>query len=221
MIQFLTGPFLCFIDYFLTNYVELFKQFILINSPSYMWRIWKLIRPILPSKTWSKIHVFSSEGWKEKLLEYIDVNRLPSHYGGILQNEKILFPEPIPRDLYRIQTEEEREFLNSPHLQSLTIRAGRVEFITVKVENPGSVISVRIITDRQFGHGVFYSEKAEEADTDRMEMICPQFSQVPVALVPYKESFFCPKPGFYKFWLSNQNAWFFKLKANILVEISS
>ncbi len=220
LIYFITGPFKCLADYICTNYVELIKTILVINSPSYMYYIWKLVRPIIPGKTFSKIRDFDRQGWKQELLQDIDANRLPPHYGGTLETATFSFPEPVPKDFYRLEAEEEREFLNSRHLQSLAIKAQRAEFLTVKVENPGDVISWYLLTNRQFGFGVFYSEKKENEEVENMDMVFPRFNQTPATAVPIKESLLCEKLGFYKFWFSNHNAWFLSLKVDILVEIS-
>ncbi len=140
-------------------------------------------------------------------------------YGGTLQNANVLQPELVQEHLYRFEVEEEFEFLNSPHLQAITVRAQTAKLVLIsKIETPGTIVSFCMTTNQHFGLAMFYSELADDEDIDKMEMVYPQFNQVPVTLLPYKERIICKKPGYYCLWLSNKNAWFRNLKVHLLTE---
>jgi len=62
---------------------ETMSKTVIINAPRFFSASWKLIKGWLDARTASKVAVISSrDKWEEKLREIIDVEELPSDYGG-------------------------------------------------------------------------------------------------------------------------------------------
>jgi CRAL/TRIO domain len=67
---------------------------------------WRLIKGWLDPRTASKIEVISSKDQaKKKLLELIDVDQLPSDYGGTGPDTKESLKKDIPGDVNKLHTE--------------------------------------------------------------------------------------------------------------------
>ena len=62
---------------------EVMNRMIVINAPSYFAATWKVVKRWIDPRTQSKIEIYSSRSyWGKRLLELIDVDKLPSNYGG-------------------------------------------------------------------------------------------------------------------------------------------
>jgi len=62
---------------------ETMSRTFVINAPRFFSATWVIIRGWLDARTVSKMEVLSSrKTWEKRLLEYIDVDQLPSDYGG-------------------------------------------------------------------------------------------------------------------------------------------
>jgi hypothetical protein len=65
------------------HYPETLGRMFIINAPTVFSIAWSIIRPFLDERTQNKIEIFASEdGWKKRLREIIDVDKLPQEYGG-------------------------------------------------------------------------------------------------------------------------------------------
>lgn len=45
---------------------------------------WAMVRPLLRGTTQSKIRIFGKTGWQELLMDLVDPDQLPKHWGGTL-----------------------------------------------------------------------------------------------------------------------------------------
>jgi CRAL/TRIO domain len=78
----------------------------IINCPMFFSASWRLIKGWLDPRTASKIEVISSKDQaKKKLLELIDVDQLPSDYGGTGPDTKESLKKDIPGDVNKLHTE--------------------------------------------------------------------------------------------------------------------
>ncbi|KAH6928358.1 hypothetical protein HPB50_014948 [Hyalomma asiaticum] len=67
------------------QYPESIEKFIIINAPSFFPVLWKFLRTLMTQRTADKFEVYGREdGWKERLLDLVDADILPAHYGGIM-----------------------------------------------------------------------------------------------------------------------------------------
>jgi len=64
------------------HYPERSFQIWIINVPSWFGLIWKVIYRMLDEVTRSKVHIYSDDGYKARLLEVVDAASLPVEYGG-------------------------------------------------------------------------------------------------------------------------------------------
>nr|XP_050026709.1 SEC14-like protein 2 isoform X4 [Dermacentor andersoni] len=64
------------------HFPECLEKCIMINAPHFFPIMWKLIRPFLTQRTTDKVEIFAKDGWKERLLEIVDAEILPAHWGG-------------------------------------------------------------------------------------------------------------------------------------------
>ncbi|KAJ3333471.1 cytosolic factor, phosphatidylinositol/phosphatidylcholine transfer protein [Blyttiomyces sp. JEL0837] len=62
-------------------YPEMLGKMYIINAPMLFTGVWSLVKPLLDEVTVNKINILGSN-YKEKLLESIDAENLPSIYGG-------------------------------------------------------------------------------------------------------------------------------------------
>ncbi|KAM7307370.1 SEC14-like protein 2 [Ixodes scapularis] len=68
-----------------SHYPETLHRALLINAPGFFPIFWKLIRPFLTQRTVNKVLIHGREDWQPVILEYIDPNQLPVHWGGQLR----------------------------------------------------------------------------------------------------------------------------------------
>jgi len=62
---------------------EVTKTMIVINAPSFYTATWNLAKGWIDPRTQAKIEIYSSKSyWSKRSLELIDVDKLPSNYGG-------------------------------------------------------------------------------------------------------------------------------------------
>ena len=63
---------------------EVMNRMIVINAPAYFSATWKIVRRWIDPRTQSKIEIYSyRSSWEKRLLELIDVDKLPSDFGGV------------------------------------------------------------------------------------------------------------------------------------------
>lgn len=73
-----------------------FKIFI-INAPFYMSFLWRLLKPLVHENTQKKVHILSGSDNLSVLQEYIDIEQIPTYYGGKLDfggNDSCRFQSP-------------------------------------------------------------------------------------------------------------------------------
>jgi len=86
---------------------ETLNKMYIVNSPLFFSATWGIIKGWLDPRTASKVEVISSrKTWEKALLEYADVDQLPSDYGGTGPNTKdTMEMETFTGNLKRIHTE--------------------------------------------------------------------------------------------------------------------
>lgn len=68
------------------NYPETLRRIFIINAPKFFTLLFAIVRPLMAQVTLDKIRVFGSDKseWSAALLEDIDADQLPAHYGGTM-----------------------------------------------------------------------------------------------------------------------------------------
>lgn len=129
----------------------LYKMFI-INSPRFFSATWTIIKGWLDPRTASKIEVLSSrKAWEKVLLDYIDVDQLPSDYGGT---------GPVTKD-----TMEKEGFTGSLkrlHTEVLSLRSSDSTTFDIY---PGETLEVSAHTRSMTGAKFTVSDATNKAGT--------------------------------------------------------
>lgn len=210
---------------FLTHhYAELFQKILMVNSASYIYYIWRLIKPFVPERTQAKVEILGSD-WRKELLQYIEPDRLPVHWGGTmtdangdpLYRSKIIVPVKVPQSLYWKPGPDDPP---KDSLTTLSIGVGKHEFISVPVKEAGSVLKWYYYTDGDFSFGVYRTDDEKEFDIETMDMVFPHLSIVAAASkVPEIATVRCDRPGVYRIRFGNEHAWIRRLKVLYKVEV--
>lgn len=79
------------------HFPECLEKCICINAPSFFPVLWKLVRPFLTQRTADKVNVYSKDGWKNALLDIMDAEQLPAHWGG-----NMVGPDNDPRCRHKV-----------------------------------------------------------------------------------------------------------------------
>ncbi|VDK31408.1 unnamed protein product [Gongylonema pulchrum] len=125
------GPFRIIWGTLLEQYPSIFTRIIVVKTPNYINVLWTACMPFITSSYREKISITKSANWRNELLQYIDAQRLPVHYGGTMLDEMndercrllIPFPEkstpltepvlPFLPDSFRLAPGNEKCFLRS------------------------------------------------------------------------------------------------------------
>ena len=86
---------------------ETMNKMFIINSPRFFTATWNIIKGWIDARTANKVEVLSTrKTWEKKLLEYIDVDQLPSDYGGTGPvTQDTMEKEGFKGDLKRLHTQ--------------------------------------------------------------------------------------------------------------------
>ncbi|KAB7502607.1 SEC14-like protein 2 [Armadillidium nasatum] len=90
------------------NYPETLRYAFVINAPRLFSIVYNLVKPFLHENTIRKIRIYGYSGWKEDILEEVDPDMLPAHFGGNLTDpdgdakcpSKINPGGPVPKHYY-------------------------------------------------------------------------------------------------------------------------
>ncbi len=210
-----TGPFRCFGQFMTENYVEVFNKFVIVNAPSFVYYLWQILRPLLPTKTANKVRILSSN-WKEEIKNFAHPNSIPVHWGGNLTDqygddkcgELIKIPDKVPESLYW------KPNVNDPRLETLWVPARKVEYVSIQVAEAGSILEWFYITHGDFSFAVYFQTSAEE-----FELVYPLFTHLCQTVIPEIDRIHCKKPGIYKLAFGNYHAWLRSLKIEYNVAV--
>uniref|UniRef100_A0A914XH98 CRAL-TRIO domain-containing protein n=1 Tax=Plectus sambesii TaxID=2011161 RepID=A0A914XH98_9BILA len=216
LLTLMTGPLKLISQFMADHYVELIKYFVIINAPSFIFNLWRIIRPLLPERTKNKVRILG-DNWREEILEYADPSALPDFWNVDGQS---IFTAKLLRGVKFDENEYFKGDIDKDCKQ-LQVPAGKIEYISVPAE-AGATLKWTIHADGELGFGVFRAENEEETDESLMEMVYPHFSRMAgPTTAPLEDSFVCPKAGVYKIWISNQQAWWHTLKIHYKVSVGN
>ncbi|VDM26006.1 unnamed protein product [Toxocara canis] len=198
------------------HYVQLVKYIVAVNVPFFAYAIWKAMRPLLPTNIQQRVRILSPSNWRKEILEYADPSALPSLWNGKGENLFTAFidrPLRLPREGYfkmKIPNGAEKVFLP----------AGETTFICRKAKQ-GQIMNFWVLSDGTFASGIYFTEDEEELDLEKMDPVYPCFAWVSGPFhVPLMQSFVAEKTGTYKFWYTNERAWFHTLTLTVLLTVS-
>ncbi|KAF2366394.1 CRAL-TRIO lipid binding domain [Trinorchestia longiramus] len=183
-----------------SNYPELLRVGYVINAPKIFTVAYAMLKPFLQEVTINKIQIFGRTGWQELLLQDIDAEVLPKHWGGTRVdpdgNEMcpsvICLGGPVPKEYY-LKNKAKR---NRKHLTTITVSKGGTEKLTFKVTEPDSVIKWEFETD---DYDIAFRVYEEDSLNDPLV----PHRRVNSHLVPEEGQVVCPSAGTYVFEFDN------------------
>lgn len=213
----LLGPYFLLIKTLLKYYAVYSAKYVVVNVPHLSSVIYNAFKPLLSEKIKKRIIILGSN-WKSEIVQHVDPNILPVYYGGRLVDENndpkcsksIVYTTEVPSSFYWIPSKSDPK---SEELTLLTVSAGTYQFVTIEIEEAGSILKWFYNADSAWGFSVFFTEDQMVSDIDCMEMVYPlneHFSGH--TRVPESDRIECKKCGYYKLWFNNSFSWFSKLQ---------
>ncbi|KAL1443704.1 hypothetical protein MTO96_030212 [Rhipicephalus appendiculatus] len=174
------------------HFPECLEKCICINAPSFFPVLWKLVRPFMTQRTADKVNVYGKDGWKSTLLDIMDADQLPVHWGGNMvgpgNDSRCRHKEVAPPSVFK---EEGVQLKNIG-------RRDRWE-LPVSVSEPGVQISWRFQTasgDLSFG-----------VRTESGETLVPLRRFESSSHEPQEGCWQCDTPGTYILEFDNSFSW--------------
>mmetsp|Transcript_3514 Transcript_3514/g.4670 ORF Transcript_3514/g.4670 Transcript_3514/m.4670 type:complete len:509 (-) Transcript_3514:55-1581(-) len=139
-----------------TVFPDAMSKMFIINAPSTFALLWKVVRGWIDPRNATKVEILGPKKslWKARLREFIDMDQLPSDYGGYVENdtsEDIMRKQMIKQYKITNPAEEavrEEQFMFSPRqneLQSLIVEKGRT--VSLSIFTKSKNYSIFTVTD--------------------------------------------------------------------------
>lgn len=201
------------------NYPERLKKAYVINVPKFFPVAYALVKPVLSDETAKKIHVYMKETWKAALLEDIDSDTLPVHWGGNRTDDNddpkvstiICQGGAVPCSSY---TAPSRRLSIDQNMTSVVVEKKAELPIEFQVIEPGSVLQWEFQTeDYDIGFGVY----CKPEDGEQKELIPIQ--RVNCHLVPEDGMVVCDTAGTYILKFDNSFSWCRRKRLMYRVEV--
>ncbi|KAF8774470.1 SEC14-like protein 2 like protein [Argiope bruennichi] len=135
-----------FIKLYEYNYPENLKIAFIINTPSFFYYLFNMIKALLSEDTVDKLKIYGYNGWKPDLLEHIDAELLPVIYGGTRTDPDgnpncpslVRVFSPVPKEFYlknlnTLSADDE-------NVRKVTVGRRSKCSIQLKVDFPGSTV---------------------------------------------------------------------------------
>ncbi|XP_047740579.1 SEC14-like protein 2 isoform X2 [Hyalella azteca] len=176
------------------NYPELLRVGYVINAPKIFTVAFTLVKPFLHEATINKIKIFGRSGWQEEILQDIDAEVLPKHWGGnrVDPDGNEMCPSlvclggAVPKEYYLKNKAKE----NRQHLTTITVPKGGNEKLSFTTTEPNSVIKWEFETeDYDISFGIYKQDFPDD------HLVAPH--RVNSHLVPEEGEVVCPSPGTY------------------------
>ncbi|CAD6191160.1 unnamed protein product [Caenorhabditis auriculariae] len=202
--ELVTGSMRALAEFMAEHYVEMIKFFVPVCVPNFACKLYVLVRPLLPEKTKDKVRLIAESNWRDTILEYADVDSLPSIWNDENHQffSKLELPVPYPIDGYYSAKKE----VIPENAERINVVAGKVHVS-------------KIFRDRNYGFGCFTSEKEDVQDYYLADQVTPMFPWMPITLVPLNDSIAVKKNAYYHLWVSNQRAWWFPLTVTLSISV--
>lgn len=195
------------------NYPEMLKKAYVINAPKIYPIIYNLVKPFLSEETAKKIHVFGKDNWKKALLQDIDEDELPLHWGGTKIGPDgdarcthiVGTGGPVPCSYY---TAPSRRLSTEQNLKMCVVEKKSSVPLTVDVPEAGSVLRWEFQTENyDIAFGVFYIADRSPGKAGSMQEVVAM-QRVNCHLVPEDGMFVCSNPGKYVLKFDNSFSWY-------------
>ncbi|CAJ0610444.1 unnamed protein product [Cylicocyclus nassatus] len=214
----ITGSMRSLAEFMSDHYVEMIKFFVPVNLPSFAVAFWTIVRPLLPERTKNKVRILSSSSWKDEILQFSNIDALPSIWNDDTHTfpAHIDTPQPFPRDMYYSS-----KGLKVPdNAKAIDVYAGKYHTISLQLQR-GDVIAWWAVGNRNFGFGFFHAQNDDDNDYAIMDQVVPTFPWMPGPTVtPLDDSVKIVEDGLYKIWISNERSWWSTLSVQLRVEVN-
>lgn len=205
------------------NYPEILEMAYVINAPGFFPLLWKVIRPFLTQRTVEKVGIYGTDGWQAAMLERLDPDALPQHWGGTMVG-----PDGDPRcthmicpggevlDSYREALAKSRLTLEGGATFHRIERRSRWE-LPVQVARPGEQLSWNFqTTGGDLAFGLRYEPPLGGSAAEYL--IEPQ-RLTSCSLFPERGRLVCEKPGNYVLEFDNSYSWVTSKNLAYIVEV--
>uniref|UniRef100_T1J2H6 CRAL-TRIO domain-containing protein n=1 Tax=Strigamia maritima TaxID=126957 RepID=T1J2H6_STRMM len=177
------------------NYPERLKKVYVVNTPKIFSVVYAIIRPMMSDVTADKVKIFGRDRWREAILNEIDANELPAHWGGTRTDENgdprcpdiICLGGDVPQSYYMAPVSR---LLESKNLETAVIAKGAMLQIEKVVEVGGSAIRWEFKTEE---YDIAFAVYKKLEDSEMQEIIPKQ--RVNSHLVPEDGQLVCSEPG--------------------------
>ncbi|XP_046633840.1 SEC14-like protein 2 isoform X1 [Daphnia pulicaria] len=183
-----------------SNYPENIRRIFIINAPKIFTVIFNIIKPFLHQATLDKMRIFGSdkEEWAAALLEEIEADNLPLHYGGTMVDpdgdpkcpSKFNMGGEVPYSYYLSNSAP----VPKDYMETINIIAGAGGFkkLKYKIDVVNSILRWEFMTEGgDIGFRVYYKSD-EEGIVDLVPL-----SRIESHLVMEEGEFICYNPGKY------------------------
>ncbi|XP_072032708.1 SEC14-like protein 2 [Amphiura filiformis] len=198
------------------NYPEILKRVIMINVKPIFYTLYNLTKHFVNEETRSKFIVLGSN-WREDILQYVDADQLPVHYGGTMTdsdgNHKCLsLVTPvgkIPNSYYL----KGRQVI-SKNMESREIKRGSALELQYVISRPGSLIRYEFKTEN---YDLSFSIKAICEKGKRVDVLKKQRHNC--HMVPEDGQITLEQPGTYVIRFDNSDSFLRGKKLSYWVEV--
>uniref|UniRef100_A0A7E5A173 CRAL-TRIO domain-containing protein n=1 Tax=Panagrellus redivivus TaxID=6233 RepID=A0A7E5A173_PANRE len=216
LVGLITGALASISSFMAEHYVELIHSFVLVNAPNFISTIWKIAQPLLPERTRSKVKIFGAN-WRTEILDIADPEVLPAYWN--LPSEDEIYKANVERSVPFPVAEYYKGGMLDERAKVLPVAASKVAFVD-RIGDAGQKLKWTFEADGHFAYAVYFTTDSGEIDVDKMECVYPRFNKVPGPThVPLRDEIVLPKTGTYKFWFSNEHAWFHTLKIRHFITV--
>ncbi|XP_046633841.1 SEC14-like protein 2 isoform X2 [Daphnia pulicaria] len=183
-----------------SNYPENIRRIFIINAPKIFTVIFNIIKPFLHQATLDKMRIFGSdkEEWAAALLEEIEADNLPLHYGGTMVDpdgdpkcpSKFNMGGEVPYSYYLSNSAP----VPKDYMETINIIAGAGGFkkLKYKIDVVNSILRWEFMTEGgDIGFRVYYKSD-EEGIVDLVPL-----SRIESHLVTEEGQYICEDPGKY------------------------
>ncbi|GFV36055.1 SEC14-like protein 4 [Trichonephila clavipes] len=132
------------------NYPENLKVAFIINTPSFFYCLFNMVKSLLSDDTVKKLKIYGYNGWKDDLQEHIDADILPVIYGGTRTDPDgnpncpslVRVFNPIPKNLYLKNLNKLN--VDDDDVRKVVVGRRSKHNISLKVDLPGSTVGWEI-----------------------------------------------------------------------------
>uniref|UniRef100_A0A0M3IGR1 CRAL-TRIO domain-containing protein n=1 Tax=Ascaris lumbricoides TaxID=6252 RepID=A0A0M3IGR1_ASCLU len=211
-----TGHLINVADFIERHYVQLIKYIVAVNIPFFAYAIWKAMHPLLPAHIKERVRLLSPIHWRDEILQYADANLLPTFWN---RNDEKRFTAIIDKPL-RISKESYYKIKIPDGAEKIQIPPRQTAFVCRRAKK-GDVINFWVHSDGTFASGIYCTQNEKEEDLEKMYPAYPCFAWIAGPFhVPLMQSFIAEKTGIYKFWYTNERAWFHTVTITVYLTVT-